>query len=234
VKDQYFGDRNDYFKYDLSIFLAEQLSGIKRFTFIPMLTANDGGDDGGLVDYRQGAGRPDLYKFLKDRLKKKQRKVSHLQEYFDSSHFQFKYCPYGDTLDKEFTNDGREDYFKSVKKAHLRNAMILLDSDNGIKPKSPQRRDLNKYITLEEVESVYKRMDEASIMVLYQHLPRVHRKAFLYSTATKLKDLLRCPLPYSVSDGMIAFILIIRNKKRQKELREALADYMRMNLQLYD
>jgi len=234
VKNQYFGDRNDYFKYDLAIYLCEQLSKIRRFTFIPMLTANDGGGDGKLTQYRQGAGRPDLYKFLKDKLKKRQRKISHLQEYFDSNHSQFKYCPYGDTLDKEFTNDGREDYFKNIRQDHLRNAVILLDPDNGIKPKSPPRRDLNKYITQEEVESVYKRMDEGSIMVLYQHLPRVHRKAFLYSTATKLKDLLKCPLPYSVSDGMIAFILITKDKDRQKELRIALSDYMRMNLQLYD
>ena len=73
-----------------------------------MLTANDGGRDGRLTKYRQGAGRPDLYKFLKDKLKKRQRKVSYLQEYFDNNHFQFKYCPYGDTLDKEFINDGRE------------------------------------------------------------------------------------------------------------------------------
>jgi len=91
VKDQYFGDRNDYFKYDLAISFFEQLTDIKHFTFIPMLTANDGGGDGGLIDYRQGAGRPDLYQFLRDKLKKRPRQVLHLREYF-KDRFPFEYC----------------------------------------------------------------------------------------------------------------------------------------------
>jgi hypothetical protein len=46
VKNQYFGDRNDYFKYDLLIFLGENLSGIKRLSAIWMLTQNDKSPDG--------------------------------------------------------------------------------------------------------------------------------------------------------------------------------------------
>jgi len=234
MKNQYFGDRNDYFKYDLAIFLAEQLSGIKRFTFIPMLTANDRGGDGGLTKYRRGAGRPDLYKFLKDKLKKRQRKVSHLQEYFSSNNLQFRYCPHGDSLDKEFTNKDREAYFRSIPNRNLKKAVILLDPDNGLEVKSATTRTWHKYIKIEEVNDLYHRMDESSILTLYQHLPHAHRRTFLYGTHGKLQELLKCPLPYSVSDGMIAFILIAKDKRQQKELREALADYMRMSLQLYD
>ncbi len=234
MKNQYFGDRNDYFKYDLAIFLSEQLTGIKRFTFIPMLTANDGGGDGGLIDYSQGAGRPDLYKFLKDRLKKKQRKILHLQEYFKTNGLQFRYCPHGDSLDREFTNKDRDAYFRGIPNRDLKKAVILLDPDNGLEVKSATDRTWHKYIKFEEVKDLYHRMDESSILTLYQHLPHAHRRTFLYGTHGKLQRLLKCPLPYSVSDGTIAFILITKDKDCQKELREALADYMRMNLQLYD
>jgi len=234
MKDQYFGDRNDYFKYDLTIFLCEQLAEIRRLTFIPMLTRNDNSGDGDLINYRQGAGRADLYKFLKDKLKKRQRKVSHLQEYFDNSHFQFKYCPYGDTLDNEFTHDGREVYFQNIPPVFLRNALVLLDADNGLAPRTAGPRNFHKYVKYEEVKSVYDRMNAKSILGLYQHLPHFHRKAFLYSTHTKLRELLKCRLPCSLSDGSVAFILIAKDKKRQKELRIALSDYMRTNLRLFD
>jgi hypothetical protein len=55
VKNQCFGDRNDYFKYDLLIFLAEQLV-TKRLSVVWMLTPNDGSQDGGKVAYPWGAG----------------------------------------------------------------------------------------------------------------------------------------------------------------------------------
>ena len=234
MKDQYFGDRNDYFKYDLAIFLSEQLTGIKRFTFIPMLTANDGGGDGELIGYRQGAGRPDLYKFLKDRLKKKQRKILHLRQYFKTNGLQFKYCPHGDSLDGEFTNKDRDAYFRSIPTGDLQKAVILLDPDNGVEVKSATDRTLHKYVKFEEVNDLFHRMDESYVLTIYQHLPHSHRRTFLYSLHGKLQELLKCPLPYSVSDGMIAFILLTKGKKRQKELRETLADYLRMSLQLYD
>lgn len=234
MKDQYFGDRNDYFKYDLVIFFAEQLIGIKRFTFIPMLTANDGGGDGGITKYRQGAGRPDLYRFLQEKVRKGQRRISYLREYFSSNGLQFRYCPHGDSLDREFTNEDRDAYFRSVPNRDLKKAVILLDPDNGVEVKSATDRTWQKYVKFAEVKDLYHRMDKSSILSLYQHLPHSHRRTFLYSLHGRLKELLKYPLPYSVSDSMIAFILIAKDKKRQKELREALADYMRTNLQLYD
>jgi len=234
VKNQYFGDRNDYFKYDLAIFLSEQLTGIKRFTFIPMLTANDGGGDGGLIDYRQGAGRPDLYQFLKDKLKKRQRKVSHLQEYFKTNGLQFRYCPHGDTLDKEFTNNGREGYFKEIKQGHLRNALVLLDPDNGLEVKSAGPKTLHKYVKYNEAKLIYDRMDEKSVLLIYQHLPFLPRPMFIYSLIAKLQEELKSPIPLSVSDGRVAFILIAKTKDRQQELKDVVRDYLRLNLTLYD
>jgi len=175
-----------------------------------------------------------LYKFLKDKLKKRQRKVSHLQEYFSSNGLHFRYCPHGDSLDRKFTNKHRDTYFRSIPNKDLKEAVILLDPDNGLEVKSAGPKTLHKYVTLEEVEGLYQRMNETSLLVLYQHLPRKHRKAFLYSTAATLQNILKCPLPYSVSDGLIAFILIAKTKKRQNGVRDTLSDYLRLNLTLYD
>ena len=76
MKDQYFADVNDYLKYDLCIYLAENLPKIERFTFIPTLTANDSSSDGGKTDYLLGVGRESLFRFLQGCIKKKERKVS--------------------------------------------------------------------------------------------------------------------------------------------------------------
>ena len=234
MKNQYFGDRNDYFKYDLAIFCCEQLSGTRRLTFIPMLTQDDGSGDGKLIQYRQGAGRGDLHRFLQESVKKKRRTVARLREYFDANGPSFTYCPYGDSLDQEFTHEGRENYFRGVPQAYLKDAVILLDPDNGLEAKTARPKTLHKYLAYAEVENIYHRMGEASVLILYQHLPRVHRKAFLYSIHTKLQELLKCPLPSSVSDGVVAFIIVVKSKKREKELKELLGDYLRLNLTLYD
>jgi hypothetical protein len=88
VKNQYFGDRNDYFKYDLLIFLGENLSGIKRLSAIWMLTQNDKSSDGDRRQYSTGTFRDSLYEFLKDS-NRRNRQVSLLKDYFKNRKFQF-------------------------------------------------------------------------------------------------------------------------------------------------
>jgi hypothetical protein len=63
VKNQYFGDRNDYFKYDLLIFLAEELAGIDKLSIIWMLTDKDSSGHGEKTDYRRGVGNKALFRF---------------------------------------------------------------------------------------------------------------------------------------------------------------------------
>jgi hypothetical protein len=41
MKNQYFGDIRDLFKYDMVVWLIRQISSLENFTFIPMLTEND-------------------------------------------------------------------------------------------------------------------------------------------------------------------------------------------------
>lgn len=50
MKNRYFGDRNDFLKYDLVLNLIEKTDNLKCFTFLPMLTQDDGSGDGGLTN----------------------------------------------------------------------------------------------------------------------------------------------------------------------------------------
>jgi hypothetical protein len=72
------------------------------------------------------------------------------------------------------------------------------------------------------------------VLVPYQHLPRVHRKLFLYRTFNRLVEQVDSPIPVAISDNQIAFIILTKSKKRQNEVRKALDEYMRSNLAVFD
>jgi hypothetical protein len=50
VKNQFFADKHDYFKYDFWLYIAEGVK-VKSLTFIPMLTPNDLTKEGLRISY---------------------------------------------------------------------------------------------------------------------------------------------------------------------------------------
>ncbi len=98
MKNQYFGDRNDMFKYDLALTLVAEVDGLHQFTFVPMLTPDDGRSDGNLTEY---AGlrrhRPHLHDFLKECVADpSRRKVTSLREYMSAFEAETAYTRYMD------------------------------------------------------------------------------------------------------------------------------------------
>jgi hypothetical protein len=231
VKNQYFADQNDYFKYDLLISLAKQLT-VKKLSVVWMLTPDDGSHDGGKVTYSRGASDSGLYQFLQKSLHDGTRNVARIDDYFKGAGHDLDYCSYGDS--ETFCQSDRATYFKGIPKANLDDAVIFLDPDNGLEVQSKGKTNGDKYVKLNEVELIYNKMGKSSILVIYQHLPHVHRKFFLYSTYSKLIEKLKCPMPVSISDNTIAFIILAKDKNRQKEVRQALHEYTRSHLEIYD
>jgi len=45
---------------------------------------------------------------------------------------------------------------------------------------------------------------------------------------------LDCSMPVSISDNLISFIIFAKTKQRQKEVRQALQEYTRSHLEIYD
>jgi hypothetical protein len=128
----------------------------------------------------------------------------------------------------------RGSYFERLPSESLSAPVVFLDPDNGLEVRSAGAKDGTKYVTYEEIASIFGRMDDASALVIYQHLPRIHRKLFLYGTADRLAAELKCQMPLSISDNQIAFIMLAKTKKRQTELRQALHEYTRSHLEIYD
>ena len=91
-----------------------------------------------------------------------------------------------------------------------------------------------KYVAFEKIASIFSRMDEGSVPVIYQRLPRIHRKLFLHGTAGRPAEKPACRMPVSISDRQIAFIILAKTGKRQYEVRQALQDYTRSHLEICD
>ena len=66
MKNQYFGDSRDLFKYDLILRLSQK-TNINRLLFASMLTVDDKSNDGNNSDYSKTAGvnNKELFDFLK-------------------------------------------------------------------------------------------------------------------------------------------------------------------------
>jgi hypothetical protein len=186
MKNQYFGDQNDYFKYDLLIFLAEGLSGIKRLSVVWMLTEDDGSQDGGRIEYPKGAGDRGLFRFLRKSLDDNARNVASINDFFREAGFRFEFCPYG--AEDPLLHRDRAAYFEQIPPESLHDAVVFLDPDNGLEVKSATEKNFCKYVKFDEVKSIFDRMSPDSCFIIYQHLPHSHRQIFFYGLYRDLID----------------------------------------------
>jgi hypothetical protein len=148
LKNQFFADKHDYFKYDLWLEVAEKVEGIKRLIFIPMLTP----DTEPQAAYPPGKRRERLYRFLQSCLAAEGRSIIRLREFLCDE--QREYYPYRDEDDKGFQNGSWDAYFEAIPKEWLRDAAILIDPDTGLEP---NKKHSDKHVSYDNIRSVVSR-----------------------------------------------------------------------------
>jgi hypothetical protein len=226
MKNQFFADRRDYFKYDLLLEILDGTPSLDQLTILPMLTPDDEGRHGTLTDYCVGSGRPDLYHFLKNR---RRRDIREMQTYLGNQ--RFAYTCFRDS--SHFSHDEREEYFRNIPDGALRSALVFLDPDNGLKVKSMSRANGDKYLRYEELAAVFQRMDAASVAVVYQHLPRRKREPFFGEIGQNLRDSLSVTDVTCVSDNEIGFFVVARSIGLSRAIRRLLEDYAKQRGHLF-
>lgn len=216
MKNQYFGDTRDLFKYDLVLEILLN-TPINHFAFIPMLTPNEPNKNGGKTNYenaKAGTRRTELKNFLEGCIKQNKRNTRELEKFFGNSDLVqgAKFTIY--KKNKYFCYKKRKDYFDKIPTNLLRKSVILVDPDNGLEVDSIKSKG-EKYIMYEEVESIFTRMDKLSVLIIFQFIPRVKREEYFSKICKRLKGKVSKVPIYYISDNQVVFYQLTKDKKFQ-------------------
>lgn len=209
MKNQYFGDIRDLFKYDLIQNIVAQSKILKYCIWVPMLTDNDASRDGEQRrDPRAGLHNQKLKAFLDNYNKERsERNISHLQNvkfFREPQVLVFSLRRENGEFLADFNHPSRRGYFAKVKGALRPNSLVFLDPDTGIEPRS---RRSERHVLLREIADLHLAMDASSALMIYQHIPHVQRPPFLHDVLQRIVQERRPP-PLFISDNDIAFFFL--------------------------
>lgn len=223
----FFGDARDLFKFDLVRHIMKAFPDLLSFTFVPMLTEDESKTgrkktptkDLGLA---QKNGRPGTrnHELMEDlgRLQEIDDDLGYfhgIQSYFKKENIIV------DVLHKgTFSHEHRVNYFEKVFANFPAISLIFLDPDTGLEVKNPTRR----HLLYEEVNKIFERMDHESILMIYQHLPRVTREGYIKKRCRELAAITHSR-PETITDNEIVFFILTKNPQHKTRLCAMLGDY---------
>jgi len=230
VKNQYFGDVNDYQKYGLLRALQEDGSG--RLLVAWMLTPNDGSRDGSLRSYLQDTERwgrydPQLFDGLRALLQPDAvPSVSLLEDAELLPRTDFFASTVPDS--RQGRHAWRDDLFAAAKGADL----VFLDPDNGIEVASKPvgRAGSSKYVTWGEVEGLW---SLGCSVLVYQHFRREPRDAFARRLAGELGERTGAGYVEAFRTPHVLFLLAIQDRHVEQFRRAGALLASRWGRQIY-
>jgi hypothetical protein len=209
VKNQYFGDVNDYRKYGLLRILMD--NGKLNSGICWMLTPDDRRSDGKFTQYLEQPLRwrkydPGLFDYLEGCLKVDQiRDVNKLSN--TSILPSTKY--YADIFYDGIENQNK--YFNEMLSRFKDMDLIFFDPDNGMEIKSKKRGQKGscKFLYWDQLIQAYR--GDHSILI-YQHFIRENREAFIKRIAGEMNNKTGSKIIYSFSTSNVVFFLILQTK----------------------
>lgn len=223
MKNQYFGDNRDLFKYDLVLQIIKE-GLVSHFTFIPMLTPAEPtsrntkreGEQRDRSKAKAGWKNRDLVKFLNRFNNRSERDIGHLNVWFKGQGI--KTVTFGDY----FHHAERVKYFQEARKRLLLKSVICVDPDVGLEFEVGKPKE--KHILCSEITDLYKQMDIGSILMIFQFIPRKKRETYFPRICGELKQKVG-GLPVYISDNQIVFFFLTKDKSLRKSLSNILSDY---------
>jgi hypothetical protein len=205
MKNQYFGDINDYKKYSLLRLLSGQ--GQIKTAVCWVLTQDDDRTDGRRISYLEQPQKwqrydPIIYEHLRENvLRKGIRNVATIER-ANVLHN----CRFYNVLIRDDINL-RGQYFEKFLKFAEDADLVFFDPDNGLEVKSVPRgrRGSSKYIYWDEIRASY---EAGHSLMIYQHFPRSPRGPFLRELVRKFKEFVRASQLFSYCTFHVAFLVI--------------------------
>jgi len=205
MKNQYFGDINDYKKYGL----IRQLSGFGdiQTTICWMLTPDDQRPDGHRIHYLLEPETwrgfdPVVFNHLhKYVIERKHRAVSSLEEGSVLPNCRF----YSEIIQDDACQ--RSGYLLRFLEFARNSDLVFFDPDNGMEVRSVSlgRRNSSKYLYFSEVQKAF---SMGHSLLVYQHLPPLPREPFIQNLVYKLKACTNTNRIYLYKTQFVVFFLI--------------------------
>ena len=219
MKNQYFGDVNDYKKYGLLRGLSCD-GAIKTFVCW-MLTESDNRSDGNKTAYLENPGQwrhhdPDLFDSLAKSVRNTKRDVKQAEHLGIIP--RARYYPtllYDDA-------ESRTEYFQNMYTAADSSDLIFFDPDNGLEVKSTQKgkRGSSKYIYWDELSRSF---ELSYSLLVYQHFPRVPREQYLGSLKTELARRMGIHNPVFFQTSFVLFFLLPQ-RRHEKHFHRSMSE----------
>ncbi len=212
MKDQYFGDVNDYRKYGL--LRALQAGGLGGLLVAWMLTGNDKRRDGNMREYLD---RPDRWRHIDSQLYDGLRQVLQTADQPSVSLIHDAgLLPrtrfFSDIVPDDMVE--REAWRRRLLLAAQGADLVFLDPDNGIEVKSKPvgRKDSSKYVTWSEIDQLW---ESGCSVLVYQHFTREKRQAFMERLSTELRQRTSAPLVAAFRTPHVLFLLAAQERHRE-------------------
>lgn len=218
MKNQYFGDIKDLFKFDFIEWAIQRIPALGRFVYISMLTANDNRSHGSKLDCkgRAGAHNIELMNHLAKCVSEGRRDISEIVGYFDSQGIPVVICQQGVHL----THKTRGDYFAGIDQGLLEHSLILVDPDVGLEVKNSGA----KHLLYEEAADLFERMSEDSILMIFQHFRHEKHSLTINNVSSQLEA--ACgQRPLWICDSEVVFFLLAKDPDMEQELAATVAEY---------
>ena len=217
MKDQYFGDINDYRKYGLlrAIICA---SGLRQL-IAWMLTPDDGSTDGKFISYLEHPGKwsrhdPVLFQKIKELLAPDRKRRVRLIESTDL-------LPRAEYFSSHVpdTASGRGQWFSSLAQRAEGCDFVFLDPDNGleVKSKSYGGKNSSKFLYWHEVEALWV---SGKSLLIYQHFIREKRLNFIQRMLEALRSTTPGSFVEAFSTPHVVFLMALQPE--HQEFHEAI------------
>ena len=183
MKNQYFGDINDYKKYGLLHILSGD--GEIRTTICWMLTETDTSTDGQFIDYLQKPAKwrsfdPPLFDKLKKCMETPENRDVHWVETMNiiTSAVFYRDLLTDNTLE-------RQRYFQKFQSTAHGSDLVFFDPDNGLEVKSIPygRKNSCKYLYWQELLCTFR---NGHSILLYQHFRREKHEEFIKNLSEEI------------------------------------------------
>ena len=220
MKNQYFGDINDYRKYGLLRTLAG--GGKLRTTICWMLTPDDHRTDGLLTSYLEDPAQwrhfdPELFDILNSCISQPNNRSvnwAEANQVIPAANY------YSQTLHSQ--ENVRRQYFNKLWDVATGQDLVFFDPDNEIEVKSvpPGTKRSNKYVYWNELADAFAR---GHSVLVYQHFIRLRHEIFIRQKIDHIYEQMPASLMLAFSTAQVLFLLIPQ-LEQEKYLKEKAAE----------